>query len=75
MQTGNCYFTGMSIEVRKFHLIERVMHFDEKEINQVEMFLNQESELSASLDRALDQVKEGKVTPHREVRKKYEKWL
>lgn len=31
--------------------------------------------LSKSLDRALRQVKEGKVSPHAEVRKKYEKWL
>ena len=75
MKTGNRYFVGMSIETRRYHLIERVMHFDEKEIDQVEMFLNRESALSASLDRALEQVKESKVTPHSEVRKKYEKWL
>ena len=37
--------------------------------------LDKESALSASLDRALQQVEEGKVTPHNEVRKKYEKWL
>ena len=48
---------------------------EEKEIDQVEIFLNRESALSASLDRALEQVKESKVTPHSEVRKKYEKWL
>jgi len=65
----------MNIEARKYHLIERVMHFDEKEIDKIEMFLKKESELSASLDRALQQVEEGKVTPHSEVRKKYEKWL
>lgn len=51
------------------------MHFDEKEIDKVEMFLDTESELSASLDQALKQVEEGKVTPHSEVRKKYKKWL
>ncbi len=71
----NRYFVSMSIEARRYHLIERVMHFDEKEIDQVEMFLKRESELSTSLYRALEQVKEGKVTPHSEVRKKYEKWL
>jgi len=57
-------------------ILDRTSHaFDEKEIDQVEMFLNRESALSDSLDRALEQVKEGKVTPHNEVRKKYEKWL
>ena len=65
----------MTIEARRYHLIERVMHFDEKEIDKVEMFLDTESELSASLDQALKQVEEGKVTPHSEVRKKYKKWL
>ncbi|MFT5640954.1 MAG: putative transcriptional regulator [Cyclobacteriaceae bacterium] len=71
----NRYFVCMNIEARKYHLIERVMQFDEKEIDKVETFLNKESELSASLDRALQQVEEGKVTPHNEVKKKYEKWL
>ncbi len=71
----NRYFVDMNIEARKYHLIERVMHFDENEIDKIEMFLSKESELSASLDRALQQVEEGKVTPHNEVRKKYEKWL
>jgi predicted transcriptional regulator len=65
----------MNIEAIKYHLIERLMHFDENELDMIEMFLEKESELSASLDRALQQVKEGKVTPHSEVRKKYEKWL
>ncbi|MEM1405502.1 MAG: hypothetical protein AAGG59_01910 [Bacteroidota bacterium] len=65
----------MNIEARKYNLIERVMHFNEKELDKIEMFLNEESELSGSLDRALQQVKEGKATPHSEVRKKYEKWL
>ena len=71
----NRYFVDMNIEARKYNLIERVMSFNEDEINKVEMFLNKEPELSASLDRALKQVEEGKVTPHSEVRKKYKKWL
>ncbi len=65
----------MDIEARKYHLIERVMRFNENELDNIEMFLERESELSTSLDRALQQVKEGQVTPHNEVRKKYEKWL
>ncbi|MEQ9468056.1 MAG: hypothetical protein RLN88_11630 [Ekhidna sp.] len=65
----------MSIEAKRYHLIERVMQFNEREIDKIETFLEEESELSASLDKALEQVDEGKVTPHSEVRKKYEKWL
>ena len=67
-----CY---MNIEARKYHIIERVMQLDEDQLRKMEMFLGQEAELSASLDRALQQVREGKVVPHSEVKKKYEKWL
>jgi hypothetical protein len=38
-------------------------------------YSSEDNELSTSLDRSLQQVKEGKVTPHSEVRKKYAKWL
>ncbi len=65
----------MNIEARKYNLIERVMHFNENDIKKIETFLETETELSASLDKALQQVEEGKVTAHSEVRKKYEKWL
>lgn len=67
----------MKIEIRKYQLIERVMTLNENQVEKLESFLAQESatELSVSLDRALQQVKEGKVTPHTQVRKKYEKWL
>lgn len=51
------------------------MRFNEKDLSKVETFLEGDSELSASLDRALQQVEEGKVTPHSEVRRKYKKWL
>jgi predicted transcriptional regulator len=51
------------------------MQLSEHELSNIEMFLEREAKLSASLDRALQQVKEGKVTPHSEVKKKYEKWL
>ena len=65
----------MDITLRKYHLIERVMKFNEEDLSRVETFLKEELELSASLDRAINQVEEGKVTPHKEVRKKYERWL
>ncbi|MEM7551238.1 MAG: hypothetical protein AAF363_16270 [Bacteroidota bacterium] len=53
------------------------MYFDEKELGKVEQLLKEkrESVLSDSLDKALKQVEEGKVIPHSEVRRKYEKWL
>lgn len=65
----------MDIKTRKYQMIERVMKFDENELNKLEIFLEEESKLSASLDKAMQQVKEGKVTSHDVVRKKYEKWL
>jgi len=53
------------------------MRFNEDQINKLEDFIIEvsEEELSASLDRAMKQAKEGNVTPHHEIRKKYEKWL
>ncbi len=47
------------------------MRFNEQEIDNVEMFLDKELGLSNSLGKALQQVKEGKITAHCEVRKKY----
>ncbi len=71
----NRYFVEMNIEARKYNLIELVIRFDENEISKIETFLEIEAELPASLDRSLQQVKEGKVTPHSQVKRKYEKWL
>lgn len=67
----------MNIQARKYQLIEQVMHLDEDQVKRLEILMAEvsQSELSASLDRGMQQVKEGKVTPHIEVRKKYEKWL
>ena len=65
----------MDITLRKYHLIERVMKFNEEDLSKVEIFLKEELALSVSLDRAIHQVEEGKITPHEEVRKKYERWL
>lgn len=67
----------MNLQARKYQLIERVMHLNEDQLKKLENLIAEvsESELSASLDRAMQQVKEGKVTPHAEVRKKYKKWL
>lgn len=64
-----------TLQSRKYQLIEKVMKSDEQQLSRMEAALSEEAELAASLDRALDQVKNGEVTPHREVRKKYKKWL
>ena len=65
----------MSIEARKYQLIEKVMTFNESQIEQIELFLKQESELEASLSKSMQQVENGDTIPHSEVKKKYEKWL
>jgi hypothetical protein len=67
----------MKIEIRKYQLIEQVMSLNEIQLKKLESFLAQESgrELSISLKRAIKQIEEGRVTPHAQVRKKYEKWL
>jgi hypothetical protein len=67
----------MKIEIRKYQLIEQVMSLNEIQLKKLESFLAQESEreLSISLKRAIKQIEEGSVTPHAQVRKKYEKWL
>lgn len=58
----------MNIEARKYRLIEKVMAFDEKQIAQIELFIKQEADLAASLEKAIDQVNEGKTIPHEQVR-------
>jgi DNA topoisomerase IA len=67
----------MNIKVKKYQLIEQMMHLDKDQIKRLENFFAEvlEPELSASLDKAIQQVEEGKVSTHNEVRKKYEKWL
>ena len=65
----------MDIAARKYQLIEKVMKFSERELDQLEAILESEAELSKSLDIALQQVKERKVKDHSQVKKKYEKWL
>jgi hypothetical protein len=66
---------SMKLESRKYQIIERVMQFDEEELAKLEIFLSEEQGLSESLERSLHQVRDGKVMPHEQVKKKYEKWL
>jgi len=67
----------MNLQSRKYQLIEQVMQFNESELKKMESLMEEiaNPDLSTSLDKAMQQVKQGKTTPHNEVRKKYEKWL
>ena len=66
----------MNIQTRKYKLIERVMQLSESQLERLELTLNEDNNpLGLALNRAIQQVKEGKVIPHNEVRSKYEKWL
>jgi hypothetical protein len=66
---------AMNIQTRKYKIIEQVMGLSENQLERIESTLNDDSQLDISLDQAVAQVKEGRVNPHSEVRKKYEKWL
>ncbi|WP_089358329.1 hypothetical protein [Ekhidna lutea] len=65
----------MSIQERKYSVIEKIMHLNENDLDKIEAILQDEIELNDALDKSLQQVKEGKVTYHSQIRKKYEKWL
>jgi len=66
----------MNIQTRKYKVIEKVMHLSESQLERIELTLNEDNtQLDMALDRAIEQVKEGRVKSHNEVRKKYEKWL
>lgn len=65
----------MDIQTRKYKVIEKVMHLSESQLDRIESTLNEEMQLDMALERAIDQVEKGRVFPHNEVRKKYEKWL
>lgn len=65
----------MSIEARKYQLIEQMMKLDEAELRKLENFLQAEPKLSTSLDKSIQQAEEGETMPHSEVKKLYQKWL
>ncbi|AEL28179.1 hypothetical protein [Cyclobacterium marinum] len=65
----------MNIETRKYKIIQKVIQSSDEQLAKIEAMLKEESELEAKLEKAMQQVKEGKVKPHSEVRKRYEKWL
>lgn len=73
----------MNIQAKKYQLIEWIMNLNDiKIINQlfkISEVSNWEDNLSEeeikSIERGLKDFKEGRVTPHEDVMKKYEKYL
>jgi len=77
----------MNIQAEKLKLIEWLISLQDRSIIEKLKFLHETKSIEedwwetiseserASIDRGLKDIKAGKVLPHSEVRKKYEKWL
>ncbi|MCB0396375.1 MAG: hypothetical protein KDD36_06965 [Flavobacteriales bacterium] len=77
----------MSIQAEKLKLIEWLVNLKDKTTIERLKWLKEDTASAAdwwdeiseaerqSIERGLKDSKEGKVIPHQEVRKKYEKWL
>jgi hypothetical protein len=76
----------MSIESEKIKLIEWLTNLEDDSIIEKIKFLKENypqtdwwneitEEEKASIEKGLEDIKAGRITPHAEVRKKYAKWL
>jgi hypothetical protein len=76
----------MNLQAKKYQLIERIMNIDNVkiidnlfQISLVDSDSNWENNLShtekKSIEKGLKDLKEGRVTSHEDVMKKYEKYL
>lgn len=78
----------MNAHAEKINIIQWIAGLDDNTILQQLINLKEQSKAKQadcfdqisekeiqSIERALEDVKNGKITPHTEVRKKYEKWL
>jgi hypothetical protein len=75
----------MNIASTKLELVKRLLETDDKDVikyikaifdSHEENWLEElPDEVKASIERGLDDAKKGKVKPHSEFRKKYQKWL
>jgi predicted transcriptional regulator len=76
----------MSIENEKLKLIEWIKNIrDDSTIEKIKMLKDKSAETDwwdeiseeekASIEKGLADIKEGRVIPHSEVKKKYAKWL
>lgn len=75
----------MSLATTKLELVQRLLDTEDKDIikyikaifdsHEGSWYDDLPDEVKKSVDQGLDDAKKGKVTPHAEVRKKYQKWL
>lgn len=56
-------------------LIERIKFLKENQLNQTDWWEEISKTEKDAIDQGLEDADNGKVTPHQEVRKRYEKWL
>ena len=60
---------------RREKLIAQIKLMNDSELDQLEAALENEIAISEALERSAQQIKEGKLTPHSQVRQRYQKWL
>lgn len=75
----------MNLATTKLELAKRLLATDDKDIiknikaildaHEQNWFEELPTEIQSSVKKGLDDSQKGKVTPHAEVRKKYQKWL
>lgn len=75
----------MSLAATKLELVQRLLETEDKNVIKYikALFDSHEGswydelpdEVKKSVDKGLDDARNGKVTPHADVRKKYQKWL
>ncbi|MBI3512151.1 MAG: hypothetical protein HY064_15945 [Bacteroidetes bacterium] len=75
----------MNIAVTKLELVKRLLETEDKDIinyikalfdsHEESWFKNLPEEIKASVKKGISDSKKGKVIPHDDMRKKYQKWL
>ncbi|MDQ3111103.1 MAG: hypothetical protein M3R17_14515 [Bacteroidota bacterium] len=75
----------MSLAATKLELVERLLKTEDKNVikyikaifdsHEGSWFEELPDEVKKSVEKGLEDTKNGKVIPHEEVRKKYQKWL
>jgi predicted transcriptional regulator len=80
-----CIFKVMKPSKKQTELAEKILQVeDENILNYIDAVLNNNAaqweeelpdEIKKSIESGLEDMKAGRVTPHEEVRKKYEHWL
>jgi hypothetical protein len=70
----------MNIEATKIDLVQRLLSIEDEEVlNRILAMLDMNFEtnpqLTQALQAGLEDIRDGRVYPHEDVRKLYEKWL